>query len=100
MVKNPRLISALIPFLFVHLMWWSLAIKHDFFSFYPRRYRLFLVTVFGATMGGLTGAGGGPIAFAVMTLAFGIPMDTARDFSLMCQCLGTIVQEFVEPIDK
>ncbi len=39
-------------------------------------------------MGGLTGAGGGPIAFAVMTLAFGIPMDTARDFSLMCQCLG------------
>jgi hypothetical protein len=39
----PRLISTLIPLVIVHLMWWTLAIKYDFFSFYPTRYRLFLV---------------------------------------------------------
>ena len=54
----------------------------------------------GATFGGTTAVGGGPIAFAIMTMVFHIPLDTARDFSLMCQCsgklhLGLVVQ--VEP---
>ena len=42
----------------------------------------------GATFGGTTAVGGGPIAFAIMTMVFNIPIATARDFSLMCQCAG------------
>jgi len=52
------------------------------------------VTVFGATFGGITAAGGGPIAFAVMTMGFGKPMDVARDFSMMCQWLGRTIVTF------
>ena len=44
LASHPRLVSTLIPLLIVHTMWWSLAIRHDFFSFYPTRYRLFLVS--------------------------------------------------------
>ena len=40
---HPRLVSTLIPLVIVHLMWWTLAVKYDFFSLYPTRYRLFLV---------------------------------------------------------
>ena len=42
----------------------------------------------GATFGGTTAVGGGPIAFAIMTMVFQIPVETARDFSLMCQAAG------------
>ncbi len=44
----------------------------------------------GATFGGTTAVGGGPIAFAIMTMVFNIPIETARDFSLMCQCAGVM----------
>ena len=48
----------------------------------------------GATFGGTTAVGGGPIAFAIMTMVFNIPIETARDFSLMCQCAGEFTKGF------
>ena len=37
MVKNRRLIGVLIPFTFYNIVWWSLAIKHDYFAYFPER---------------------------------------------------------------
>ncbi len=67
---------------------WSLAIKHNFFSFFADRYLLSVTMVFGAVIAGATSEGGGAVAFPVMTLALGIQPTIARDFSLMIQSCG------------
>jgi uncharacterized membrane protein YfcA len=65
-----------------------LAIKNNFFAYFPDRYLLSITMVFGATIGGMTSEGGGAVAFPVMTLALGIKPSVARDFSLMIQSCG------------
>ncbi len=67
---------------------WCLAVKNNFFSYFPDRYLLSITMVFGATIGGMTSEGGGAVAFPVMTLALGIKPSVARDFSLMIQSCG------------
>jgi hypothetical protein len=70
------------------VVWWCLAIKHDYFALFPDRYVLSLTMIFGAIVGGATSEGGGAIAFPVMTLALGIRPSVARDFSIMIQSCG------------
>ncbi len=48
----------------------------------------------GSFIAGATSEGGGAVAFPVMTLGFGIPPSTARDFSLMIQAVGMIAAGF------
>ena len=43
----------------------------------------------------MTSEGGGAVAFPVMTLALEIPPSVARDFSLMIQSCGKIVNQFL-----
>ncbi|MEZ6091362.1 MAG: hypothetical protein R3C05_25760 [Pirellulaceae bacterium] len=42
----------------------------------------------GSFIAGSTSAGGGAVAFPVMTLLFGVAPPVARDFSLMIQTVG------------
>jgi len=58
---------------------WVLFVKGWFMS---------VTMVFGSFIAGATSEGGGAVAFPVMTLLFGIPPSTARDFSLMIQTVG------------
>ena len=44
--------------------------------------------LFGSFIAGSTSAGGGAVAFPVMTLVFGVQPTVARDFSLMIQSVG------------
>lgn len=78
----------LIPCIFFHFIWWSVCIRHNYFVEFIKRYRLSIITIFGATSGGITSIGGGVIAFPVMTLGFTIPPPIARDFCIMCQAVG------------
>ena len=71
LVKHRRLIGILIPMLFFEILWWMLAFRHDFFSYFPSRYILSITMIFGATVAGMTSEGGGAVAFPVMTLALG-----------------------------
>lgn len=48
----------------------------------------------GSFIAGATSEGGGAVAFPVMTLGFGIPPSTARDFSLMIQAVGMTAAGF------
>lgn len=90
LIKYRRLIGVLIPFIIYNLVWWSLAIKHNYFAYFPDRYYLSITMIFGAMIGGATSEGGGAVAFPVMTLALGIPPAIARDFSMMCQSCGKV----------
>ena len=87
-LNNRRLVGILIPCIFFHFIWWSVCIKHGHFVEFIKRYRLSIITIFGATSGGITSIGGGVIAFPVMTLGFTIPPPIARDFCIMCQAVG------------
>ena len=78
------------PPLFFHFVWWSVCIRHNYFVEFVKRYRLSIITIFGATSGGITSIGGGVIAFPVMTLGFTIPPIIARDFCIMCQAVGEL----------
>uniref|UniRef100_A0A914Q6W7 Uncharacterized protein n=1 Tax=Panagrolaimus davidi TaxID=227884 RepID=A0A914Q6W7_9BILA len=83
-----KYIAFLIPFIFWHSIWWSLAIRYNFFRLYPTRYEMAVTMIFGATVAGATSEGGGAVAFPVMTLLLHIDSIVARDFSLMIQSCG------------
>lgn len=89
-LRNRRLVGIMIPCLFLHFVWWSVCIRHNYFVEFVKRYRLSIITIFGATSGGITSIGGGVIAFPVMTLGFTIPPIIARDFCIMCQAVGEL----------
>ena len=88
LAKHRSLISMSIPYLFYNTIWWCLAIKHNFFAYFPNYYPMTITMIFGSAIGGATSEGGGAVAFPVMTLALKIPPSIARDFSLMVQSCG------------
>ena len=83
-----------IPLTFFEVCWWSLAIKHDFFAYFPDKYVMSITMIFGAIVAGMTSEGGGAVAFPVMTLALKISPTVARDFSLMIQSCGMTAAAF------
>lgn len=89
MKKNRQLIGILIPILFFWTCWWCLAIKNDFFEYFPKKYFMSITMMLGSFVAGSTSEGGGAVAFPVMTLGFSIEPTVARDFSLMIQSCGT-----------
>jgi hypothetical protein len=68
---------------------WSLALKHNFFAFFPDRYILTVTMIFGAMVAGATSEGGGAVAFPVMTLALGI-RDQIHNSSLSLQLTNAL----------
>lgn len=93
-VKHRLLVGILIPLLFFEILWWLLAIRHNYFEYFPSRYLLTITMIFGSTIAGMTSEGGGAVAFPVMTLALNIAPGVARDFSLMIQSCGMAAASF------
>ncbi|KAJ7353839.1 hypothetical protein OS493_032114 [Desmophyllum pertusum] len=93
-VKHRRLVGVAIPFIFFQVIWWSCAIKYNFWSLFPDRFFISITMIFGSMIAGMTSEGGGAVAFPVMTLAFGIAPAVARDFSLMIQSCGMTAAAF------
>ncbi|XP_022801147.1 uncharacterized protein LOC111338868 [Stylophora pistillata] len=93
-VKHRRLMGVAIPFIFFQVIWWSCAIKYNFWSLFPGRYFMSITMVLGSLIAGMTSEGGGTVAFPIMTLAFSIAPEVARDFSLMIQSCGMTAAAF------
>ena len=93
-LSNRKFLGIVIPLIFFEVCWWSLAIKHDFFSYFPDKYIMSITMIFGAMVAGMTSEGGGAVAFPVMTLALHISPAVARDFSLMIQSCGMSAAAF------
>ena len=83
-----------IPLIFFEVCWWLLAVKHDYFQYFPEKYVMSITMIFGAMIAGMTSEGGGAVAFPVMTLALHISPTVARDFSLMIQACGMSAAAF------
>ena len=47
-----KYLAFVIPFVFWHAIWWSLAIRYNFFQLYPTRYEMAVTMIFGATVAG------------------------------------------------
>ncbi|XP_028411802.1 uncharacterized protein LOC114534541 [Dendronephthya gigantea] len=94
MVKHRRWVGILIPFTIVHIVWWSSAIKYNYWEFFPDKYFMSITMIFGSILAGMTSKGGGSVAFPVMTLVFNITPVIARDFSLMIQSVGMTAASF------
>lgn len=91
---NPRVVGILIPFTFFQTCWWLLAVKHNFFAFFPKRYIMSLTMILGAMIAGMTPQGSGSVTFPIMTLCLKINPSVARDFSLMVQSCGMCAATF------
>ncbi|KJH49829.1 hypothetical protein DICVIV_04013 [Dictyocaulus viviparus] len=87
-IKYRKFVAMLIPFVFMQIIWWMLAIRHNFFQWYPDYWHMPVTMILGSLIGGMTSEGSGAVAFPVMTLALHIAPSIARDFSLMIQSCG------------
>jgi hypothetical protein len=76
---------------------WCLAIKHNYFQYFPTHYIMSLTMIIGGFIGGATSEGGGAVAFPVMTLALALEPAVARDFVYMSQSAGA-TSFFVWPL--
>jgi uncharacterized membrane protein YfcA len=89
-----RLKGVFAPAIFFHFIWWSYMIKHDHFGFFEDKWYMTVTMIFGSMIAGATSEGGASVAFPVMTLAFDITPDVARDFSFMIQSCGMTAAMF------
>ncbi|EFO98629.1 hypothetical protein CRE_20223 [Caenorhabditis remanei] len=87
-IKYRKFVAMLIPFLLIHCVWWSTAIRHNLFQYYHDYWHMPVTMALGSFVGGMTSEGSGAVAFPVMTLALHIKPEIARDFSLMIQSIG------------
>ncbi|XGW13801.1 hypothetical protein V3C99_000250 [Haemonchus contortus] len=87
-IKYRKFVAMLIPFVLMQTIWWMIAIRHDFFRWYPEYWPMPVTMILGSFVGGITSEGSGAVAFPVMTLALHIAPSIARDFSLMIQSCG------------
>jgi len=94
LVRHRRAVGILIPLVLVETLWWCQAFQHNYFTYFPDRYKLSITMIFGAMVAGMTSEGGGAVAFPVMTLALGIAPTVARDFSVMIQSVGMSAASF------
>lgn len=72
----------------VWLLWLVCMSLRDAWGLFAEGWFMSVTMVFGSFVAGATAAGGGSVAFPVMTLGFDIPPATARDFALMIQSVG------------
>ncbi|CAD6187902.1 unnamed protein product [Caenorhabditis auriculariae] len=87
-IKYRKFVAGLIPFLLIHTFWWSTAIRHNFFRWYPDYWHMPVTMVLGSFVGGMTSEGAGAVAFPVLTLVLHVAPPIARDFAIMIQSIG------------
>ena len=52
-ISSKKFWAILMPFVFWEVIWWSLAIRHDYFQYFPTKYKMSITMMFGATVAGL-----------------------------------------------
>lgn len=52
LVKHRRIIGFLVPFTVYYFIWLSMAIKHDFFRYFPEKYFMTITMIFGGLVAG------------------------------------------------
>ena len=72
----------------VYGAWCLYMLSTSHFSLFVRDWYMAVTMVFGSFIAGSTAAGGGAVAFPVMTLAFQVEPGCARNFSLAIQSVG------------
>ena len=88
LIKSRQRLATLITLAVVWSVWLLLMISGDRWSLFQDNWFMSVVMSLGSFIAGATSEGGGAVAFPAMTLGFGIPPSTARDFSLMIQAVG------------
>ncbi|UMM12553.1 hypothetical protein L5515_001272 [Caenorhabditis briggsae] len=88
LIKYRKFVAVLIPFCFVHVIWWCTAFRYNVFPLYQNYWHMPVTMIFGALVAGMTAEGAGAVAFPVMTLVLHLDPTIARDFSLMGQSIG------------
>ncbi|CAB3396727.1 unnamed protein product [Caenorhabditis bovis] len=53
LIKYRKFVAVLIPFVLVHSIWWSLAIRYDFFKWFPDYWHMPVTMIFGALVAGI-----------------------------------------------
>jgi len=111
-----------VPFLLVHIVWWTAMVRWDAFHKFTdqialqdrfrvwspakgklvrtmhsgvRPWYMSATMVFGSMVAGATSEGGASIAFPVMTLAMDVKPNVAKQFSYMIQSVGMTAAAFV-----
>ena len=51
-VKHRRLVGVAIPFTFFQVIWWSCAVKYNFWSLFPDRFFMSITMIFGSMIAG------------------------------------------------
>ncbi|CAH1772853.1 unnamed protein product, partial [Owenia fusiformis] len=94
LVKYRRAIGFLIPTVFCLVIWLAIAIKKNLWPLFVDNYFMSITMIFGSLIAGMTSEGAAAIAFPVMTLAFKISPNVARDFALTSQSCGMSAATF------
>ena len=90
-LARSTLYSTLVAALGVWLLYMA---GHNQFHLFVRDWFMSVTMVFGSFIAGSTSAGGGAVAFPVMTLMFKISPESARNFSLAIQSVGMTAAAF------
>ncbi len=53
LIKHRKLVGILIPLIFCQAIWWSLAIKWNFFALFEERWAMSVTMIFGALVAGM-----------------------------------------------
>uniref|UniRef100_A0A914HHD6 Sulfite exporter TauE/SafE n=1 Tax=Globodera rostochiensis TaxID=31243 RepID=A0A914HHD6_GLORO len=93
--KHQNFVAVLIPFCVAQFIWWTAAVKYNFFSLYSTYWQMPVTMIVGSIIAGMTSEGGGAVAFPVMTFILHTKPHTARDFSIMIQAIGMSMSFFV-----
>ncbi len=86
---NPKLIHVVFVLGFLGV-WLFLVSNLNVTDLYQKNWPIALTMLLGSFIAGSTCAGGGAVAFPVMTLILGFSTVVARDFSLFIQSVGMI----------
>jgi uncharacterized membrane protein YfcA len=70
------------------MLWFIYMMIQDLWGLFHDNWFMSVTMVFGSFIAGASSEGGGAVAFPVMTLAFGIEPEVARNFSLSIQSVG------------
>ncbi len=79
---------SLIPIVILLLLWVIYMLDTNQWSLFQDNWFMSVTMIFGSFIAGASSEGGGAIAFPVMTLAYDIMPNTARNFSLAIQSVG------------
>ena len=113
-IRYRKPLAMLIPFLIVHIVWWTCMIKYNSFNKFvnysgkKRQYvntdhiepntkpwYMSITMIFGSMIAGATSEGGASVAFPVMTLIFDMKPFVAKQFSFLIQSVGMTAAAFV-----